>query len=804
MVLKTRNLENKNVDTKCYHCGDNCGKDPVHIGEKYFCCNGCKTVYEIINTTNLDNYYQLEKSPGLKPSFSNSDKYKYLNLPEIANDFFDFREGDIRKVRLFLPEIHCSSCIWLLENLHKLNNGVICSEVNFVKKEASVTFNISVVTFEELATLLDKIGYPPKFSGGDENKQESTSKEVFYKLGVAFFCFSNIMLFSFPEYLNFDSSYLEFRSFFSWSILAFSIPIILYSAKEYWTSAYKALRAKTLNLDVPITLGIFVLYARSVYDILNYNGPGYMDSFAGFVLFLLIGKLFQDKTYQALSFERDYKSYFPLAVTKITDNTEDIIPLNKIEEGDIILIKNEEIIPADAILKSEKARIDYSFVTGEAKAIAKFKGEEIFAGGKQVGDAIELKILKKVEQSYLTQLWNQKAFDKEEDSGSLKGLTDKLSQVFIFIIIIIAFITGVVWAFIDITNVVNIITAVLIVACPCALALSIPFTFGNALRSAGNNKLYLKNVDAIEQMGRITDIVFDKTGTITTGNTSKITFVGQQLTIENKESIYALVRNSSHPLSVSVYNYLKQTIENKADVSQYEEIAGKGIKGNVSNNNIYIGSRKWVDIETSDSLASEVHVKINDEYLGYYKIENEYRKEFLSIIKGLSQKYELHLLSGDNNSELHNLKEFFPKEQQLLFNQQPIDKLEYIKSLKQKGRKVLMLGDGLNDAGALKQSDVGIVISDDVYNFSPACDGILDAKNLNKLPQFLDLGKFSIKTLKISYAFSLVYNLIGLTFAVLNLLTPIVAAILMPLSSISVVLITTFLIRVYAYRKIES
>ena len=796
---------NTNSEHKCYHCGDDCGTKPIQLDNKYFCCNGCKTVFEIINTTNLENYYELENTPGIKPSFTNSDKYKFLDLDEISNAIFDFREGDIRKVQLFLPEIHCSSCIWLLENLHKLNNGVITSEVNFVKKETSITFNISRISFQELATLLDKIGYPPKFSGGNESKQQSTSKKMFYQLGVAGFCFSNIMLFSFPEYLNFDSSFLEFRTFFSWLILGFSIPIILYAAKDYWVSAFKAIRAQTLNLDVPITLGILVLYARSVYDIFNNNGPGYMDSFAGFVLFLLIGKLFQNKTYQALSFERDYKSYFPLAVTRILDTSEEIVPLNNIEEGDLILIKNEEIIPADAVLKSKKARIDYSFVTGESKPIVKFKGDDIFAGGKQMGDAIELKILKKVEQSYLTQLWNQKAFDKEEeDNGSLKALTDRLSQVFIFIIIIIALITATAWYFIDPSNIINIVTAVLIVACPCALALSIPFTFGNALRAAGRNKLYLKNADAIEQMGRITDIVFDKTGTITTGNSSKQTFIGAILSKEQELAIHSMVRNSSHPLSVAIYNNLKNKFQKPTKIEGFEEIPGKGIKGLIGPNNISIGSRSWVGIPKSDSLASEVHIKWNEHYLGFYKIENEYRKEFLSIIQELSENYNLHVLSGDNNSELENLKKYFPNENQILFNQQPINKLEYIKQLKSKGSTVLMLGDGLNDAGAIKQSDVGLVISDDVYNFSPACDGILDARRLHQLPLFLNLGKRSITTLKMSYAFSLLYNLVGLSFAIFNFLTPIVAAILMPLSSISVVLLTTISITTYTHRKFKT
>ena len=522
-----------------------------------------------------------------------------------------------------------------------------------------------------------------------------------------------------------------------------------------------------------------------------------MDSFAGFVLFLLIGKLFQNKTYQALSFERDYKSYFPLAVTVLKEGKEIIIPIHKVEKGDEILIKNEEIIPADATLLSEKAQIDYSFVTGESKPVTKYKTEEIFAGGKQIGDAIRLKINKKVEQSYLTQLWNQKAFDKENQKKSLKELTDKLSEVFIMGVIIISAITAVIWYFIDPSNVINIVTAVLIVACPCALALSIPFTFGNALRVAGRNKLYLKNADAIEQLGKITDIVFDKTGTITTGTSSKITFIGNKLSQADKNAIIALTRNSSHPLSVLIYKHLSSGNIPSSTVEDYTEITGKGIQGIVNGKQLKIGSASWVGIKEAQGKSTKVYLSIDKHYLGYYKIENEYRREFLSIVKELAKKYNLHLLSGDNNSELETLKQFFPNEKQIHFNQQPIDKLNYIKTLKEQGKTVMMLGDGLNDAGALKQSDVGIVVSDNIYNFSPASDGILDARNLNRLPQFLDLGKYSIRILKLSYLFSLLYNVIGLSFAVLNFLTPLVAAILMPLSSISVVLFTTISINLY-------
>lgn len=779
----------------CYHCGDTCENELIVFDDKNFCCNGCKTVYEILNQNNLSDYYSIENTPGIKNKKVNDGYYKFLEIDEIANPLFEFIENNRRVVRLFLPEIHCTSCVWLLENLNKLNEGIVFSEVNFLKKEALISFNTNEISFKELAILLHRIGYEPKF---DSHKKTSViNKKQYFRLGVTLFCFGNVMLFSFPEYLNPDETFLKsYRSFFTYLILGFSIPVLFYSAKPYLVSAFKALRAKTVNLDVPITLGILTLYFKSAYDIFSGNGPGYMDSFVGFILFLLIGKWFQDKTYQALSFNRNYQSYFPLAVTIFNDNKEEVVPVEKVKGDDIIIIKNEEIIPADSVLIDGKAHIDYSFVTGESDLIRKVKDDQIYAGGKQVGATIKLKVTKALNQSYLTQLWNQNAFKKDEDDR-LSNFNNKLSNYFIVAIIIVAITAVILWSFIEPSQIINVVVSVLIVACPCALALSIPFTFGNSLRIAGNNGLYLKNSKVVENLGKITDIVFDKTGTLTSQQDSAIQFMGENLSLKQEVLIYALVRNSSHPISRMLTEYLKLKELEVSAVKDFKEVTGKGVVGVVDGIEVIVGSSTWVGNSSSKAEGSVTYVKIGGEILGYFKVKNNYREGFDQLIKSLDFNYNIHLLSGDNDGEKDKLKKYFTNESSLNFNQKPIDKLNYIKSLKEQGKVVMMVGDGLNDAGALKQSDIGIVIAEDVYNFSPACDGILDAKMFSKLPSFIHLGKYSLSVLKVSYTVSLLYNIIGLSFAFTNQLSPVVAAILMPLSSISVVLVTSVLIRMY-------
>jgi Cu+-exporting ATPase len=722
------------------------------------------------------------------------ETYAFLDLEKFKSKILTFSEGGISKVSFFIPEIHCASCIWLLENLHSLNKGIIQSFVNFPKKEINITFNETEISLRQLVELLVSIHYIPEINQHSIEKPqaEKSEKKLFIKIGIAAFSFMNAMIYHFPQYLP-GHQFLEadMKKLFGWLSVLLAIPVLTYSASDYFLTAYKSLKKKIISIDLPIALGLITLFTQSLVEILSAKGIGYIDSLTGLVFFMLIGRWYQGKTYQALSFERDYKTYFPLAVTTITDSENVTIPLEELKPGDRILVRNQEIVPADSILKSGTASIDYSFVTGESMPVAKQAGDFVFAGGRQIGSAIELTIEKDIQQSYLTQLWNQ-AENPFTAANRLNTIVNRVSQYFTVIVVLIAIGSGIFWMFNKPEIALFSFTSVLIIACPCALALTVPFTFGSTMRQFGRKGFYLKNTAVIEHLYKVDTVVFDKTGTITNAQSSDIRFIGKGLTAHQFLMIKSLAFHSSHPLSKTICNSIAG--DELLTVGNFQEIPSLGITGTISGIRINLGSRYFVSGEKTEeeNLKTEVWVFLDNGIAGHFQLENEYRPGLHELIKKLNKTHELHLLTGDNDAEKANLVKFFGTEKNLHFNQSPTDKLDYIRSLQKQGKKVLMIGDGLNDAGALNESNVGIVIADNVFNFSPACDAILQSKQFARLNQFIQFTHQSMKIVKAGFLISFLYNLIGLSFAVQGALTPIVAAILMPISSVSVVLFASF------------
>lgn len=782
------------MENGCFHCGNKIIGRPIVADSKAFCCTGCKMVYTLLKDNQLDGFYKFEAVPGIKPDSLNEGKYDFLELPEIREKIILFEEGNHCKVLLYLPSIHCSSCIYLLENLSKIEPAIHQCMVNFTAKEAAISFDPTRLKLSELATLLHRIGYTPNF-GNRTKTQKLIDKQFLIKLGIAGFAFGSIMLWSFPEYLGIDEVNPEFRHFMSYLSFAVSIPVLLYSGNEFIISAWKAIRAKSINLDVPITIGIFALYFQSTYAIFSGQGAGYMDSFAGFIFFLLIGKWFQSKTYQSLSFERDYTSYFPIAVTKISNDAQETVAIEKLEKGETILIRNEEIVPCDATLISDEATMDYSFVTGESELLTKKQGELIFAGGKIIGKSAKLEVKEVTNRSHLTSLWNN-ASVKE----STKLFSDEFSKWFLIVVLVISAIASVVWWFVDASRMVEVVVAILIVACPCALALSSPFTYGNNMRLLGRKGLYLKHVTVVKDMENITDIVFDKTGTLTEVSNA-VHYEGTPLSEQEKEIIFSMSHSSTHPYAMALKNELLREVDNRQTIELdfFEEIKGKGMKAIYQNMTFDLGSAAFLETTSIDDRSS-IYIKINGTVIGRYIFTSQLRAGLKEMIQQLKD-YRLHVLSGDSEKDKAMLESLFPDSVSIQFHQTPQSKKEYILNLKNQGAKVMMIGDGLNDSGALKEANIGISITEDVFQFTPSSDAILDASHLKQLPVLLKVAGFSKTILRVCFGFSLLYNTIGLSFALSGKLQPIVAAIIMPLSSITIVAVATFGILWFAPRK---
>ena len=776
----------------CYHCGDKCDSEQsTKFDSNQFCCSGCLTVYQILTKSNLCDYYSFNKVAGVKVNIEKNDqRFSFLDNPIIAAKYISFNNQHQTAVKFYLPQIHCSSCIWLLENLHKLDATIIFSTVNFPAKEVSIFFDHHNTSMKSIAELLVSIGYEPHFSldkhESSSTNQLSIQRIALVKIGIAGFCFANIMMLSFPEYLGLatlnkdEFSPILFRSL----NLVLSLPVLLYSGNEFFVNSWYGLKQKMLNIDAPIALALIITFLRSSYEIISGTGGGYLDSMTGIIFFMLVGRGFQTKTFASLQFNRDYKSFFPIAVCKLDElKNETYLTVNEIKADDCIRIRNNEVIPVDGILINGKASVDYSFVTGEIDTTNVGIGKIVYAGGKQCNGVIDIMVVKPFSQSNFTRLWNNDLFKK----ASKKRYTfiGIISIYFSAVVMFIATVAFIYWINVYPPNAWNALTSVLIVACPCALLLTTTFTQGFILNIFGVYGMYLKNADVLQTIPYIQHIVFDKTGTLTYPNKNFVKYVGEPLNAVDLKVFTSMFAQSIHPLSRAISNSLKQS---SFILDNVKEIPGFGIQAWESDTFYKAGSVKFIGENSLQNAASEVWISINEKVLGKFEVINQLRENIDCLINQLP--YDLTILSGDNNSSQHDLSRKFIREMNYQFNQTPENKLNYITQLQHNHQLVMMVGDGLNDAGALCKSDIGIAIVENTIQFSPASDAILLANKLPYLNQFIIASILAKKLITITFIVSIVYNVVGLYYSTTAQLKPIIAAILMPLSTLSIVAIT--------------
>ncbi len=803
--------QNKSIIYNCFHCGVKTRKALI-FDDHEFCCIGCKNVYQILTKNNLCKYYDLNNQPGNNIQVTNENyaKFNFLEEESLLKPLLSFDSSELRRLSFYLPQIHCSSCLYLLENLHKLNPYIASSQLNFTKKELSVSYFKSTISAKDIAILLSALGYEPYFSLSDirnsESKQVLGRNKRLYRLGVAGFAFSNIMLMSFPEYFDWGNDVDGLGVYFQWFSFILSIPVVLYSAQEFYVIAWGGIKKKYLTIDLPIVLALVITFSRSVYEITTNSGPGYFDSLTGIVFFMLMGRYLQDKTYENLSFSRDYSSYFPLSAHVWHAGKEQEVAINDIKIEDQIIVHNQEIIVCDGILASGLAVIDYSFVTGESSPVTIKEGEWLYAGGRQLGPSIRLIAQKTVAHGYLVSLWNQSAKDNELHKKEIPIETDEnkyihvASQWFTIGLFLIAIAAVLYWLYMDSSQILHVVTSILIVACPCALLLSVTFTNGHILSALARHGMYLRNATALERWRNTDVVVFDKTGTLTDTIQPDINYSGKSLTDEQLDIVAAVAKESIHPIARAISKFLDRV---QVPLEEVENVSGQGVEAVFGVDKIQLGNRAFVGLSETyvvgesglkeslqSALGSEIWLKFNKEILGVFRVKSRYRQNLEFMMTSVNKRAHISILSGDNSSEEKELLKLIPSNTPVKFDAKPHEKKDYIVQLQLMGKNVMMVGDGLNDVAAMQQANFSVAVTENVGFFTPGSDAIILGNSLNHLHELWKLAHRAKKVIWWSFAISIIYNIVGLSFAISGTLNPLVAAILMPTSSITIVIFT--------------
>lgn len=768
----------------CRHCGDTCADAGISTPAGAFCCTGCASVFSLLQAHGLTQFYACDTGAGLSQrvaSARDGSRFAALDDPAVAQRFVDAHDGTYAHATFSVPSLHCASCLWLLEQLWRFDEGIGRSEADLMRRTVRVSFRTDRTRLRAVAERLASLGYEPVVDGERAaGRMPGARRDLYLKLGLAGFAVGNMMLFSIPRYANGAPLDPSFQQLFDSLNVLFAIPVLLYSASDFFRAAWHSLRMRAITLDVPVAMGLAVLFGRSLYDILTRSGAGFLDSFAGLVFFLLIGRLFQQMAFDRIAFDRTVKSFLPLSVRVVTGDTMTLRRIEQLEPGDEIVLRPQEVVPADACLLDTQGRIDLAFVTGEQEPVVVHAGDTVGAGGRVVGEALHLRVLRRASHSRLAELWNNPVFAQRE-AHWITDVSARFGHWFTVGAVALAALGFWAW-WPDARMAAQVATAVLIIACPCALTLAAPITLGTALGKLGEAGVYLKQGAVALDLSRVDAVAFDKTGTLTTAEAAAAVDV-HGLDDEAWARVRRLAAESVHPVSRALAG--RAAVDGV--VRDVFERVGEGIVGTVDGARVVLGSATFVSHMAGVPVAAvpgRTWAAV-DAQVGWLTHSTPERPGMSAVAAHLARTAETWLLSGDHDGEAPRWQPVFGD--RMRFRQAPEDKLAAVRERQAAGRRVLMVGDGLNDAGALAAADVGIAVSDDTACLVPACDAVIRGDRLTLLPEVLAYARRARLAILLSFWVSVLYNLLGLWLALTGRLTPLATAILMPVSSMTVV-----------------
>lgn len=781
-------------------------KSCLHCGEKFitskklnedFCCSGCDSAYQMVDNFNLSSYY---KSRVLD---DNIRKIKPEELQEIELESFIVKneEGNYELLAA-IDGISCAACIWLIENILKQQKNVHLARVNLSKKYLKLQWSGQKKYAYELIAILQKIGYRiyPFDEEVIKEEEKKYSDKLVKKMAVAGFGAGNIMLFSIALWF-YDVNHLglQTKNLIHFLTAIIAIPCIIYSASEFFISAFRALKNRTSNMDITISTAIGLTVAVSFYQIFYDVKHIYFDSAMTLCFFLLIGKYFDFKARKkAFDVSREF-SLLSSNFARIVDEKGQIkiIAAKNIKKGDILLVKIGEKIAADGSVIAGESEIDNSLITGESRAVKIGKNSEVFAGAINLNAAVQIRVTATQNNSLLKQIQNI-IENNENSNNKYTRIADKIAGNYTIIVHVVALVAFLIWLLLinaGLEKSLLVAISILVITCPCALALSVPIAQSLTISYGLKNGIIIKSGSALEKINEVNDYIFDKTGTITAGAPKLVKFqcLNDELT-KKQENFYlkiaaSLSQNSSHPYAKAITDFFtdeKITILGKED-------KGLGLSGKHEGKIAKIGKINFVSKNIAKKYLDKIDKSLSSSLFSYDKkificyFADELKSDAVYFFQQLSKRdISATILSGDDEKIVSDLAKKLEIEN-FYFEQTPISKTRILQKLKG-NKKFAMVGDGINDAAALSCADISISFSSATNLTQNVADIIINREELSPILNFLNLAKKSLKIIKQNLLFCLIYNSIAVPFAVLGYVNPLLAALAMSSSSLAVVL----------------
>jgi len=731
---------NKNLGLKpCLYC-----ENLVSVSAQ-FCCSACEALYKLEDNDNKS---------------IQSDRFSKLLEKHQALAQVPFTE-----LTFYAEGLHCSSCVHLLEKLPQFNDEVLEARVHFGESTVHVILksNSSSAAWPEVAAIIEELGYQPTAllaSHDLREKQKQENRRSLQRLGVAGACAGNMMLFVVPVYGGLEGS---LATLFNWMSFVLFLPILFYSAQPFYQGAWNFLKYRVINVDLPIAIAMLSGFTLSTYNLIRGEGAVYFDSTASF-LFLILASRYLLKRVQQKYLHQD-------ALLEGIEGRRDLVP------GSEIQILQGEKIPADGVLLSPQAEVDMSLFNGESLPELFREGMTLFAGSRLLSPSARLKVEKTALETRWGKILQQLRADSVEKSHFIT-LSDKLAQGLIAGVTLLAVLFFIIYSQVDFNQALERSLALIVIACPCALAFGSPLAYGLSLRKAQKRGILVRHSDIFEKLKSITNVYFDKTGTLTEGNL-KLSFVAGELTDEDKKKILALESQSTHPVAFA----LRKAWQNFSDLpilNGTQEHLGQGVFGQC-NGRAYSLTRS-LELNSLDHLVVEFCVD------GFIKahlfFEDPLREESKEVLEKLNH-FNLHVLSGDKKQRVAKVASLCKiPEGQCFAEMAPEQKLNVIKA----SSHSCMIGDGANDALALKAADIGIAVKGSVDLSLMSADVYFTRGGLMPFYELLQIAASARKTVRRNLTISLVYNFIGGTLAMSGFISPMVAAILMPISSVLIII----------------